>query len=268
MLNAKNGRLRMKTGEMDYIRFGTGKNVMVMLPGVGDGLKTVKGTALPFAFLYRTLAREFTVYVFSRRVNLAPHTSTREMAADLNLAMDAQGLKKTAVVGVSQGGMIAQWLTLDYPERVGKLVLTVSTCRPNPTVREVIGRWMTMAERNDYRGILLDTAERSYTPQHWKKVRLAYGFLSRFGKPNSMERFRIQAESCLTHDSYSELHRISCPTLVIGGTEDRIVTGAASEELAERIPGSELKLYEGLGHGLYEEAPDFLKGLAAFCGRG
>lgn len=267
MLNAKNGRLRLKTGEMDYIRFGTGKKVMVLLPGVGDGLKTVKGTALPFAFLYRALAKEYTVYVFSRRVNLAPHTSTREMAADLNLAMDALGLTKTAVVGVSQGGMIAQWLALDHPERVGKLVLAVTTCRPNPTVREVIGRWMTMAEQDDYRGIMLDTAERSYTPQHWKKVRLVYDFLSRFGKPKNMDRFRIQAESCLTHDTWQELHRIDCPTLVIGGTDDRIVTGAASEELAEGIPGSELKLYEGLGHGLYEEAPDFLKGLAAFCGR-
>ena len=44
-----------------------------------------------------------------------------------------------------------------------------------------------------------------------------------------------------------------------------IVTGEASLELAERIPGSTLYLYEGLGHGLYEEAPDFLGRVAAFC---
>ena len=40
---------------------------------------------------------------------------------------------------------------------------------------------------------------------------------------------------------------------------------AASAEIADAIPGSELFLYEGLGHGLYEEAPDFLKRVAAFC---
>ena len=69
----------------------------------------------------------------------------------------------------------------------------------------------------------------------------------------------------MTHDAYGELGRIACPTLVIGGTNDRIVTWAASAEIADAIPGSELFLYEGLGHGLYEEAPDFLKRVAAFC---
>jgi pimeloyl-ACP methyl ester carboxylesterase len=54
-------------------------------------------------------------------------------------------------------------------------------------------------------------------------------------------------------------------TLVIGGKKDRIVTGQASIEMAERIPGCRLLMYEGLGHGLYEEAPDFLKVVADFC---
>ena len=94
MLNARNGRLKLKTGEMDYIRFGTGEKTLVMIPGVGDGLKTVKGMALPFAFLYRSLVKDFTVYVFSRRVHLSPEMSTREMAEDLNLAMEALGLSK------------------------------------------------------------------------------------------------------------------------------------------------------------------------------
>ena len=49
MLHAKNGRLTLSTGEMDYIRFGSGSRTLVMLPGVGDGLKTVRGMALPFA---------------------------------------------------------------------------------------------------------------------------------------------------------------------------------------------------------------------------
>ena len=43
-----------------------------LLPGVGDGLKTVRGMALPFAFLYRSLAEHFAVYVFSRRRILSP----------------------------------------------------------------------------------------------------------------------------------------------------------------------------------------------------
>ena len=52
---------------------------------------------------------------------------------------------------------------------------------------------------------------------------------------------------------------------IIGGKKDRIVTGQASIEMAEKIPGCRLLMYEGLGHGLYEEAPDFLKVVADFC---
>ncbi len=265
MLHAKNGVLALPGGEMDYIRFGSGARTLVMLPGVGDGLKTVRGMALPFALLYRALARDFTVYVFSRRRDLPRHCTTREMAGDVREAMAALDLTGAAVVGVSQGGMIAQWLAVDHPERVGKLVLAVTLGRPNDTVRDVIARWKDMAERGDYRGILLDTAECSYSPKRRRQMRLEYALLGRMGKPRSFDRFLTQAESCVTHDAYEELDGIACPTLVIGGTDDRIVTAAASGELAERIPGSRLYMYEGLGHGLYEEAPDFFARVAAFC---
>ena len=120
-----------------------------MLPGVGDGLKTVRGMALPFSLLYRRLATDFTVYVFSRRVDLPPDATTRDMAEDLNAAMGALGLSSAAVMGVSQGGMIAQWLAIDHPERVSKLVPVVTLSRPNPTLRAVVGGWLEMAERGD-----------------------------------------------------------------------------------------------------------------------
>ena len=265
MLNAKNGCLKLETGEMDYIRFGSGKKILVMIPGLGDGLKTVKGMAVPFALLYRAMAKDFTVYVFSRRRELEPHMSTREMAKDLNLALKALGVANAAVLGVSQGGMIAQWLAIDYPDKVSRLVLAVTLSRPNQTVREAVGRWLEMAERGDYKGIMLDTAERSYSPRRIRKARVEYALLGDLGRPKSFGRFITQAESCLTHNAYDELPRIACPTLVIGGEDDRIATGDASLEIAERIPGSALKMYGGLGHGLYEETPDFLRQVMKFC---
>ena len=265
MLKARNGHVDLPSGTQDYIRFGGGEKTLVMIPGVGDGFKTVRGMALPFALLYRSLAGAFTVYVFSRRRNLSPGMTTRDMAEDLNGAMEALGLSSAAVVGVSQGGMIAQWLALDHPDKVRRLVLTVTLARPNAVVRDVVGRWLAMADRGDYRGILLDTAERSYSEKRLRQARLEYRLIGSFGKPKSFGRFRIQAESCVGHDAYDLLPEIACPALAIGGTEDRIVTGEASREIAERIPGCGLYLYEGLGHGLYEEAPDFLRRVAEFC---
>ena len=265
MLHAKNGRLTLSTGEMDYIRFGSGSRTLVMLPGVGDGLKTVRGMALPFALMYRKLSLDFTVYVFSRRVRLAPGMTTRDMAEDVSLALEALGLSGVCLVGVSQGGMIAQWLAINHPDKVGRLLLTVTLSRPNPTVRDVISRWSGMVQRGDYQGIMLDTAERSYSEKRLKKARLSYRFLGSFGKPKSFDRFLIQAASCVSHDTYEQLPRIFCPTLIIGGTDDRIVTGEASREIAGQIPGATLYMYEGLGHGLYEEAPDFLDRVREFC---
>ena len=265
MLNAKNGRLHLKTGDMDYIRFGRGSRVMILLPGVGDGLKTVKGMALPFAVLYRKLTKDFTVYSFSRRTELHDHMTTREMADDLNEAIELLGLPEASIVGVSQGGMISEWLAIDHPEKVDKLVLVVTTAKSNEVLEEAVSGWQGMALRGDYKGIMTDTAERSYSPKRLRTARLEYGLLGNFGKPKSFRRFMIQAESCVTHDAADELCKIKCPTLIIGGKEDRIATGKASEEIAELIPGSMLHMYEGLGHGLYEEAPDFIERVADFC---
>ena len=265
MLHTRNGSVELPTGTQDYIRFGKGAKTMIMLPGVGDGLQTVKGMALPFALLYRSLAKDFTVYVFSRRRVLSPGMTTRDMAEDLNGAMEALGLSKAAIVGVSQGGMIAQWLALDHPDKVERLVLVVTLSRPNAVIKDVISRWLQMADQGDYKGIMLDTAERSYSPKRLKQSMLEYKLLGSIGKPKSFDRFRIQAASCLTHDTYDLLDQISCQTLVIGGKEDQIVTGQASVEIAGKIPDCQLFLYEGLGHGLYEEASDFLKRVSEFC---
>ena len=144
------------------------------------------------------------------------------------------------------------------------MILTVTLSRPNPTVQEVIGGWLKMAEVGDYKGIMIDTAEHSHTEERLKKTRKMYQLLGNVGKPKSFDRFKIQAKSCITHNAYDELSRITCPTLVVGGTDDRIVTGKASVEIADRIPGSRLKMYMGLGHSLYDES-DFLEQVKRFC---
>lgn len=150
LYNAKNGTLKIGGSEMDYIRFRTGGKVLVMLPGLGDGLRSVKGTALPMALMYRAFAKKFTVYVFSRKSVLPQGYTTREMAADQAQAMEQVGIPKADVLGVSMGGMIAQYLAIDYPKKVGKLILTVTSARPNPILLESVGEWVSCARRGDH----------------------------------------------------------------------------------------------------------------------
>lgn len=264
-MRASNGAVSVQGRRVNYVRFGTGRETMVILPGLGDGLKTVKGMALPMALSYRALRKDFTVFVFSRGEPLPERFSTREMAGELARAMDALGIGPACTVGVSQGGMIAQYLAADHPEKVKKLVLAVTTGRANDTVRQTVGRWIRLAEQGDYRLLMSDTAERSYSPARLRWMRPALALLGRVGAPRSFDRFRTQAEACLTHDALAEAERIVCPTLVIGGEADRVVTPEASRELAGRIPGAEIVMVPGLGHALYEEAPDFWTWVADFC---
>ena len=71
------------------------------------------------------------------------------------------------------------------------------------------------------------------------------------------------AKACLTCDAYESLEKILCPVFVIGGKQDKVVTGAASEEIAEKL-GCEIYMYEKLGHAAYEEASDFNKRVLDF----
>ena len=112
---------------------------------------------------------------------------------------------------------------------------------------------------------MLDTAEKSYTPARARLYRAVYRLPLLPGKPRSFDRFLGQAAAVLSHDARAQLPRVACPTLVIGGAKDRIVTGEASWELASLIPGSSCFIYDGLGHAAYEEAGDFNRRLLDFC---
>jgi len=254
---AKNACVSVGDADMDYISFGTGSDILIILPGLGDSMTTVKGMAIPMAIAYREFAKAYKVYVFSRRNNLQKGFSTRDMAGDQAEAMKALGIKKANIWGVSQGGMIAQYLAIDHPDLVEKLVLTVTSSKPNEQLQSVVGNWISMAERNDYKHLMIDTAEKSYSEKYLKKYRLLYPFLSVAGKPKNPDRFLIQAASCIRHNAYAEIGSIVCPALIIGGGNDRIVGVTASIELADKIPNSELYIYKGSGHAVYEEAKDF-----------
>ena len=257
LYQAKEGVLTLPGGEMEYIRFGSGAKIMVMLPGLGDGLRTMKGTALPVAFAYRVFAKEYTVYAFSRLRCLPQGYTTRDMARDQALAMEALDIEKADVFGVSMGGMIAQHLAADFPEKVAKLVLAVTCAGTNPILVESVEEWIRLARKGDHTAFMESNLRRIYSGDYCRKNRWTLPLLGLLTKPKSYDRFYIQADACLTHDSRDRLSRIQAPTLVVGGEKDLSLGGDASRELAEKIPGAQLYMYPQWGHGLYEEAGDF-----------
>ncbi len=256
ILNARNEHIKLNAFDCDYISFGEGDDPLIMLPGVGDGFKTARGVAVPFTLMYRCFAENFKVYVFSRRNNMPEGFTTADMADDLKLIMDAIGIDTADIFGVSQGGMIAQQMAIRYPEKVNSLILAVTASRPNDLLRESLESWLNMADRDDYKGIMLDTAERSYTGAYLKRGRIMNKFLG-IMKPKDYTRFRILCKSCLEHDVYNDLDKITCPVWIIGADQDRVLGGEASLEMKEKIPDSRIYIYKGYSHGVYEQAKDF-----------
>ena len=257
LYHAKNGTLQLGSTEMDYIRFGNGTRTLLMLPGLGDGLQTVKGTALPMALMYREFCRDFTVWVFSRRKDLPEGYTTRDMARDQAEAMAKLGIGRADVLGVSMGGMIAQWLAIDYPEKVGKLILAVTCARPNPILSGSVEEWVALARQGDHTAFMDSNLRRIYSGDYCRKNRWLVPLLGRLTKPKSYGRFFLQAAACRNHDAYGALTGIRAQTPVVGGGQDKALGGEASEELAAAIPGAQLKIYAEWGHGLYEEEKGF-----------
>lgn len=99
----KNGYVTLGNTVMHYVAFGDGAKKLVVLPGLSDGLATVKGKAWILAGSYKKFWADYTVYMFSRKEDMPDGYSIKDMADDLALAMKSLGIEKASVLGVSQG---------------------------------------------------------------------------------------------------------------------------------------------------------------------
>ena len=264
MYSAKNATLSINGKTVDYVTFGTGNQPLVIIPGLGDGLQTVKGMAMPFSITYRVLAERYKIYVFSRINELRQGYTTRDMAADVAEAMEALNIISAYVMGISQGGMIAQWLAVDFPEKVQRLILAVTTAKPSQLARERIEHWQKLSQSGNFKHLMLDIAQHSYTQKSYQKWRLLYNVMGIFGHIKDKQRIDIQSVSCLKHDSLDFLEKINCPTLIIGAEKDDVLGVDGSLGLHQHIKGSQLIILPGCGHALYEQNKDFQKRVLVF----
>ena len=247
--------VKLKNNEMDYFTFGRGETPFVMLPGLS--MKSIMISAEGVASAYRRFAEDFTVYCFDRTKFLYQNITVEELAEDTAEAMRLLGIKNACVFGASQGGMMAQYLTINHPDLVGRLLLGSTCSRLNPTAEAVMESWVRCAERGDIDAFCDSFIDllygKAFAEQFGAFIRLAHRDVT----AEDFQRFILLGKSCRELNTYDFLTRIQCPVLVLGAEEDRVLTAQASREIAEKL-GCDCYLYgEGYGHCVFDEAPDY-----------
>ena len=253
----KNSAAVIGDTEMYYAAFGSGRKTLVVLPGLSDGLATVKGKAFLLSGSYKKFLQDYTVYMFSRKNEMPEGYSIADMAEDQVSVLKGLGIPEAYVLGVSEGGMIAQAMAAKHPKMVKKLILAVTAPNANETVTEAVSGWIELAKRGDHTALMVDTAEKTYSEAYLRKSRKFFPLIARFTKPRDYDRFLKNANAILGFDAREELAKIACPTLILAGSDDHIVGNDAPYELNRGIEGSKLYIYNGLGHSAYEEGKDF-----------
>lgn len=250
--------------DVDYISFGNKSKNLIIIPGLGDGFVTVKKSGILYYLQYKKVISKYNVFVFSRRNNINKHFTIEDMADDIVKMMDILNIKSANILGISQGGMIAQKLAIKYPKRIEKLILTVTTSRTNMLINDKVSKWIEYANNKDYKSIYIDSCKNSYSNKFLNKYFKYYKIIASLYNSKSYDRFIIQAKSCLEHNTYNELDKIKAKTLVIGAYLDKIVGVDASIELADKIDNSELYIYTDYGHAVYIEAKDYIDRVLKF----
>ena len=166
---------------------------------------------------------------------------------DALAVLDELGAERTHVYGQSFGGMVAQGLALTHPDRVRTLVLAGT--HPGPA------HAIAVAERTVPKGEPWRALYAPRFPEAHPEV-VAEDRRTAATQPAHERGQRRQWEAMQRWDAFDRLSRIAVPTLVLHGTEDRVVAPGNAELLARRIPSAELRLLEGAGHVFWSEQPE------------
>ena len=172
LYNAKEQTLQLHNTHMDYITFGKGMKPLIMIQGLNT--RGIKGAAVSLAYMYRIFAKDYKVYLFDRKADIREGVTVRDLAVDVASAMDVLKITKADIFGVSQGGMIAQYLAIDRPDLVNRMVLAVTLSRNNETVETVIHDWIEMTELGKWKALVEDMAVKMYSDAYVKKVSSVY----------------------------------------------------------------------------------------------
>ena len=185
-----------------------------------------------------------------------PYT-TEMMADDTAGLMQALGIRKARVAGISMGGAIAQKLAVKYPERVQSALIISSWAKCDPFAVRVFEHFKKMratstpAEFMELLQIWIFAAK--FTAEHLDDLKKGLEDARLNPAPQPQYAFEAQADACISHDSTRELGKIQCPCQIIVGRDDIFTPLKFSEYLHKHIAKSEIDIYDMCGHAVHWE---------------
>ena len=231
-----------------------GGSPLLLIHGLGYGRWGWRPLVSPLAERHRVLAFD-NRGIGASEAPPGPY-SARAMAEDAVAVLDAAGVERAHVLGTSLGGMVAQVVAADFPERVDRLVLACTTPGgpqavpyPEPT-RRLLERARSMEPLVALRRFV-ENALAPDAPGALVEEIVAL----RVENPPDPAGWQGQAAAAAAFDGWGRLPEIAAPTLVLHGDGDQVVDPGNAPLLAERIPDARLETFAGCGHLFFWEQP-------------
>jgi 3-oxoadipate enol-lactonase len=248
-------------------RTGDGVALAIFAAGEGDPLLLIPGLgarAAVFDPIIGDLAREHRVISFDPRgigeSGNGGDVTLTNMALDAVAVLDAADAGIAAVFGASLGGLVAQHVVVDHPERVGHLVLAATApggdhgVDPDPANQAALLGKGARTPEEAYRIACTVLYSRQFQRTHPEFIEAQ--IRERSLHPVRPRVFSAQFNAMSQPDSsFERLAAVSARTLVLHGTEDMVTPFGNARIIARQIPGAVLRPFDGCGHLFFHERP-------------
>jgi pimeloyl-ACP methyl ester carboxylesterase len=264
-INGATGTVRANGQELYYEVHGEGPP-LVLVMGIGYDSTLWKLAQVP------ALSKKFRVIIFDNRDAGRSSQATSaytiaDMADDTAALMDALGVKKAHICGLSMGGMIAMETALRHPDRVDGLILTGTSGAPARAVFHPIMAW-NWVKANNASGEIFACEQFTYLfsrafLRNKEAVQQTIAMLSSNPNPVGPAAYDRQAKAFLQYDALDRLANVKARTLCIVGEQDVLTPVHECREVADKIPRAKFEVIKGDGssHVVPIERPDDFNGL-------
>ena len=189
--------------------------------------------------------------------------SVEMFADDVAALMQAIGIDKAHVSGLSLGSAIGIWLAAKYPERVKSLSLHSSCTRSDAYIKAVVQGWQLMARATNSvpEMVIQGIFPWCFTPELYARKPEYIQALSDFvrGRPEQpVDAFIQQSDAVIAHDAEAQLGKIRAPTQITFGAHDAVTSTRFADPLKNGIRDSEVHVFDDCAHApLYENVSAF-----------